>query len=72
MALSWRQANVELVDGYTITAADGHLVQVLDDARVAIEGGFIHIEAPGAGTIQIVSAPAVKRLTYKAEEPPKA
>jgi hypothetical protein len=59
---TWREARVELVDGYGVIGPDGQPSTVIDAARVAIEGGFLHIEVPGVDATQTVSAPAVKRL----------
>ncbi|HEY8721894.1 hypothetical protein [Pengzhenrongella sp.] len=66
MTLTWRDADVvELRDGYAITDSDGRPAARLTEVRVAVEGGFLHIHLPGANTVEIVSAPALGRLTYR-------
>jgi hypothetical protein len=66
MELRWREAEtVELVDGYILTDADGRHVASLDGARVASEGGFLHVAVPGSPLIQILSAPAIRRIAYR-------
>lgn len=65
--LNWRTAEtIELVAGYTITDADGQAVAALSGADIASEGGFLHIAVPGSTIVQIVSAPALRRVTYRA------
>lgn len=55
---TWRPANlVELIDGYTVADAQGRDVGVLTDVRIAIEGGFVHVDVAST-EIQTVSAPA--------------
>ncbi len=69
MTLTWREgADVELVDGYTVTDADARQVGLIRQSRVAIEGGFVHINATGTDMVQVVSAPAVRRITYRPHE----
>ncbi|MGW4894380.1 hypothetical protein ACWEQL_19215 [Kitasatospora sp. NPDC004240] len=65
--LNWREdATVELVPGYTLTAADGSPAERLTGVRFAFEGGFAHIAVPGTDGVQVVSAPALRRLDYPA------
>jgi hypothetical protein len=64
MTLTWRTARVELVDGYAVVDTDGGLTAVVEEVRVAVEGGFLHVEVPGKEFGQLVSAPAVRRITY--------
>ncbi|MFD6390345.1 carboxymuconolactone decarboxylase family protein [Nocardia sp. NPDC060259] len=64
----WRAADtVALVDGYTLTDADGQPASTVRDAHVAIEGGFAHISVHGSAQVQMVSAPAVALITYRPE-----
>jgi hypothetical protein len=64
MTRDWRTGLIELMDGYTLIGYDGHHTDRVDDVRFAIEGGFVHIQLPGARHIQIVSAPAVRLISY--------
>ncbi|WP_433256990.1 hypothetical protein ACQPYK_19130 [Streptosporangium sp. CA-135522] len=64
---TWRTASVELVSGYRVTGPDGRPTDRVEEARVAFEGGFAHIEVPGTGLIDVVSAPAVRLITYRPE-----
>lgn len=52
-----------LAEGYAVVGPDGEPTTTLD-ALVRIEGGFVHILI--ADTVQVVSAPAIRRLTYPA------
>ena len=64
--LNWRSAEtIELANGYTITDAQGHAVAAVSGAEIASEGGFLHIAVPGTSIVQMVSAPALRRVTYK-------
>ncbi|MFC4127878.1 carboxymuconolactone decarboxylase family protein [Nocardia rhizosphaerae] len=66
MTRKWRTATrIELVEGYTLLDRRGAATAVVDDARVAIEGGFLHVEVDGAAAVQIMSAPAVARVDYR-------
>ena len=66
MELRWRSTEtIELVDGYVVAAADGELVSRIEGARIAPEGGFLHISVPGSPQIEIVSAPALRRIVYR-------
>ncbi|MFD4432992.1 hypothetical protein ACFWPJ_27030, partial [Nocardia sp. NPDC058497] len=68
MTPKWRAADtVALVDGYTLTDADGQPTSTVHDVRVAIEGGFAHISVDGSALVQVVSAPAVALITYRHE-----
>jgi hypothetical protein len=72
MSLTWREgADIELADGYTVTDADARQVGLIRQSRVAIEGGFVHINAAGTDMVQVVSAPAVRRITYHTQEEPR-
>lgn len=63
MTLAWRSARIELVDGYIVLGSVGKPTAVVENARVTIEGGFVHVEV--AGTVeQVVSAPAVRLISY--------
>ncbi|MFJ8739554.1 hypothetical protein ACIRL2_09290 [Embleya sp. NPDC127516] len=64
---TWLDASVELVDGYPVIGADGESTVFVPNARVAFEGGFAHLGIPGTGVVQIVSAPAVRRITHRIE-----
>lgn len=68
MTRTWHTASVELVDGYPVRGADGVPTTSVPTARVAIEGGFAHLDIPDTGVVQVVSAPAVRLITYR-EEP---
>lgn len=61
----WREASVELVDGYEVIGAEGRCTREVARARVAIEGGFAHLDIPGTEVVQTVSAPAVRLITYR-------
>ncbi|MFF7245424.1 hypothetical protein ACFZBU_16140 [Embleya sp. NPDC008237] len=67
MTRTWHDASVELVDHYSVIGADGTPTGSVPAARVAIEGGFAHLDIPGTGVVQVVSAPAVRLITYRAE-----
>jgi hypothetical protein len=60
-----REASVELVDGYAVIGADGRPTRVVEQATVTLEGGFAHLEIPGTGVVQTVSAPAVRLITFR-------
>ena len=61
--LTWRDAvKIDLVDGYVLTDSDGRQTGTITDARVAYEGGFVHVDIPGVTVIQTVSAPAIRRI----------
>ncbi|MGW0664977.1 hypothetical protein [Streptodolium elevatio] len=60
---NWRTARVELVPGYSVLKPDGASTADVE-AAFAIAGGFLHLRVPGTGTVQVVSAPAVRRVTY--------
>ncbi|GAA4950820.1 hypothetical protein GCM10023205_09470 [Yinghuangia aomiensis] len=63
MTANWRTGTVHLRDGYTLVGKDGGSTASAD-ADFALEGGFVHVRIPGTDTVQIVSAPAVARITY--------
>ncbi|GAA3071912.1 hypothetical protein [Streptosporangium carneum] len=65
MSLTWRAASVELVDGYHLTGTGGGPVGRVDEALVAFEGGFVHVEVAGSGHVDVLSAPAVRLITYR-------
>ncbi|MEV7010939.1 hypothetical protein [Streptosporangium sp. NPDC051022] len=67
MNRTWRTASVELVPGYHLTGADGEPTGSVAAARVAFDGGFAHVEVPGTGHVDVVSAPAVRLITYRSE-----
>ncbi|WP_395292462.1 hypothetical protein ACF9IK_01870 [Kitasatospora hibisci] len=68
--LNWREnAAVELVPGYTLADADGAQRAELAGVSLAVEGGFVHVAVPGAADVQVVSAPAVRRIRYPRPEP---
>ncbi|MEU0939621.1 hypothetical protein [Embleya sp. NPDC005971] len=67
MNRTWHDASVELVDGYSVIDADGTATASVPAVRVAVEGGFAHLDIPGTGVVQIVSAPAVRLITYRTE-----
>ncbi|GAA0677080.1 hypothetical protein GCM10010193_32900 [Kitasatospora atroaurantiaca] len=65
MNADWREASVELVDGYEVTGPDGRPTREVARALVAIEGGFAHLNIPGTGVVQTVSAPAIRVITFQ-------
>jgi hypothetical protein len=66
--LTWRTgATVQLAAGYTLADAEGGQVGTVIDVDVAMEGGFLHVAQPGGAFVQVVSAPAVQRITYQRE-----
>jgi hypothetical protein len=61
--LTWREAErIELVPGYGLEDAEGRTVEAVGPARVACEGGFLHVALTGVPAVQVVSAPAVRRV----------
>ncbi|MCY0939215.1 hypothetical protein [Streptomyces sp. H34-S4] len=67
--LEWRNATtVELNPGFEVADADDRRVDTLRDVRVACEGGFLHLDIPGTKEIQLVSAPAVHRVSYRPDD----
>ncbi|MBF6440271.1 carboxymuconolactone decarboxylase family protein [Nocardia cyriacigeorgica] len=65
MTQKWRTATrIELVAGYTLFDRHGTPVAVVDDVRIAIEGGFLHVQVADGAAVQVVSAPAVARVDY--------
>ncbi|RKE20374.1 hypothetical protein [Streptomyces sp. TLI_171] len=65
MTPQFRRGTVELRPGYTVLDATGTPVDRATDTAFALEGGFAHLRLPGTGSVQVVSAPAVQRLTYQ-------
>lgn len=62
MMLTWTEhADVELVPGYS-----GETPLPMENVRIAIEGGFVHVAIPGSEHTRIFSAPAIRRITYPA------
>jgi hypothetical protein len=71
--LTWRDGvSVELADGYTLTDGNGVPASGVTEAAIAVEGGFVHIAQSDCALVQIVSAPAVRRITYRALSAPVA
>jgi hypothetical protein len=69
MELRWRDTEtVQLVTGYTLEDADGIHVSTVEGARVACEGGFMHVAVPGSRIVQILSAPAIRRIAYREQD----
>ncbi|MBP0452298.1 hypothetical protein J5Y04_22540 [Kitasatospora sp. RG8] len=66
MSEDWAEAAVELNAGYTVVDADGTAVSSVPRARVALQGGFAKLRLPGTATVQVVSAPAVRLITFPA------
>jgi hypothetical protein len=62
--IEWFEGGVELVAGYTLKNDRGEEVGSVEHARLAVQGGYLHVDVPGAGVLQIVSAPGVRRVTY--------
>ncbi|WP_174189144.1 carboxymuconolactone decarboxylase family protein [Nocardia barduliensis] len=63
----WRAATeVTLVEGYSLLNRDGQSVRTVEDVRIAIEGGFLHVAVADSAEVQVVSAPAVALVTYRA------
>ncbi|CAG6390749.1 hypothetical protein NMG29_10165 [Streptomyces cocklensis] len=56
--------SVELLGGYFLIGADGNPTTLVAEADYRIEGGFVHVRIAGSGQVQVVSAPAVRRLTH--------
>jgi hypothetical protein len=70
MQLTWRDAvEVQLVAGYCLEDARGRTVDAVLEAKVACEGGFLHIALPDMTTVQVVSAPAVRRVVLRGGGP---
>ncbi|MFE7798446.1 carboxymuconolactone decarboxylase family protein [Nocardia sp. NPDC057440] len=68
LATKWRSASrVALVDGYALRNNTGQPVGTVENVQVLIEGGFLHIKVSETAEVQIVSAPAVALVTYRAE-----
>ncbi|NUR63241.1 MAG: hypothetical protein HOV87_31975 [Catenulispora sp.] len=67
MELEWLNAElVELVDGYTVDSDGPEPTNKLTTVLVAFQGGFVHIRDRGSSMrVQVVSAPAVRRVVYK-------
>ena len=63
-ALIWLAADVIVVPGFEILDAEGKESASLA-ARVAVQGGYLHVAVPGRDDIQLLSAPAVRRVTYR-------
>lgn len=71
MGLEWLNASlVELVDGYTVGSGDSDgsaPTDRLTNVLVAVQGGFLHIRHYRSSMrVQVVSAPAVRRVVYAA------
>ncbi|MGW5572996.1 carboxymuconolactone decarboxylase family protein [Nocardia thailandica] len=65
MTPKWRTATtVILVEGYTLIDAEGAQAGAVHDARIAFEGGFVHVSVGPGAPVQVVSAPAIARITY--------
>jgi hypothetical protein len=58
----WRTARIELLPDYPVTGPDGQPTTDVE-ADFTITGGYLALRIPGTGTVQIVSAPAVRRIT---------
>jgi len=69
MELAWHPARVELVDGYELADGQGRRTATVD-ASVAIQGGFLHVRVLGAQRVQVVSAPAVRLVSFEPESLP--
>ncbi|MER7756294.1 hypothetical protein [Kitasatospora sp. NPDC097643] len=65
MSEDWSEAAVELNAGYTVVDAGGASVSSVPQALVALQGGFAKLRLPGTGTVQVVSAPAVRLITFR-------
>lgn len=70
MNLTWHTASVELAAGYWVAGPDGQPTAHVQEARVAFEGGFAHIEVSGTGRVDVVSAPAIRLITYSRRNRP--
>lgn len=67
MEAKWRPASeVTLVEGYSLLDREGRTTRAVDDVHIAIEGGFLHVKVSDAAEVQVVSAPAVALVTYRA------
>ncbi|WP_280240757.1 carboxymuconolactone decarboxylase family protein [Nocardia abscessus] len=67
MEAKWRPATkVTLIEGYSLLDRDGQPARIVDDVHIAIEGGFLHVKVSDSAEVQIVSAPAVALVTYRA------
>ncbi|MCF2533246.1 hypothetical protein [Yinghuangia soli] len=58
-----RTARIELLPDHPVTGPDGQPTTDVE-AEFAITGGYLELRVPGTGTVQIVSAPAVRRITH--------
>ncbi|MFE1882057.1 hypothetical protein [Streptomyces diastatochromogenes] len=68
--LTWREdVSVELTPGYTLVDADGAPAARLTAVRIAVEGGYVHVAVPGVNDIQVLSAPAIRHLSYPRTAP---
>lgn len=56
---------VQLIQGNVLSDGQGNDTDVIHDATVAIDGGFLHIIVPGASAVQVVAGHAVWRLVYR-------
>ncbi|QGZ53320.1 hypothetical protein GPZ77_34380 (plasmid) [Streptomyces sp. QHH-9511] len=80
--LDWRTADVTLTEGLVPDPNAGHvMMKEIRSAHVAVEGSFLHIDPqagkeayPGQGERQvtIVSASAVKTVSYRVPAPAPA
>ena len=60
------QARVELVDGYALHDPTGARVNAVENAEVWFEGGFAHVRMAGTDTVQVISAPGIRQISYPA------
>ncbi|WIX80693.1 carboxymuconolactone decarboxylase family protein [Amycolatopsis carbonis] len=63
MSRSWQRADeVELVEGYVLTDAEGTETRTVRNVEISYSGGFVHIRHVGADLVQTVSAPGIRRI----------
>jgi len=66
MIPNWRSATrIELAKGYWLRDRDGRQADAIEDVRIAIEGGFLHVQVANEAEVQVISAPAVARIAYR-------
>ncbi|NUU25484.1 MAG: hypothetical protein HOV68_28855 [Streptomycetaceae bacterium] len=63
MSPTWRQGVIELAPGFRVVGPDGAWAERAE-GEFAIEGGYVHLRIAGVAEVQIVSAPAVRRIAY--------
>ena len=67
--LQWRRATTVVFNpgfelGNVNVAGSGEL----HDVSIACDGAFLHIQIPGGEEVQVVTAPNVQRIVYRADD----